>query len=408
MREANRTSTRGALALAASFALSGALSLGCAAEEQTQNPLPGAPQVDLEDRAYIVSKGSDELTVIDLHRLEIIGRVRTLGRVNHMAELNGDFSKIIIDSSESDEAVVVDARSLTVDKRLPLGRHPTHLSLSRDGRLFAIMNEDDDAISFVDAERLVEVKRLTGFSTPHFMRFSPDGRYGYVANIGAHHLTRVDLASLAIVDHIALDGFEGPPHATAAPAETGFADAQIDKNGVLYAAHAATGRVLVYDTVAQAKRAEIAVGPRPWIAYAEHPFAELPARQLVPSFGDASVALIAGKAPRVVARLPGDTESYGVNFSSKAPDEAFVMNRIREDIAVVDTERGEVTARIDVGGTTETASTTADGRYIVAAVSSANEVVVIDAATHAIVKTFTNVGVYPWSVTIPRGQNYCH
>jgi YVTN family beta-propeller protein len=61
-----------------------------------------------------------------------------------------------------------------------------------------------------------------------------------------------------------------------------------------------------------------------------------------------------------------------------------------------------------VGGNTETASTSADGRLIVAAVSGADKVVVIDAATNAILKTFSNVGKYPWSVTIPRGQNYCH
>jgi hypothetical protein len=33
---------------------------------------------------------------------------------------------------------------------------------------------------------------------------------------------------------------------------------------------------------------------------------------------------------------------------------------------------------------------------------------VIDAVTERVVKTFDNIGVYPWSVTIPLGQNYCH
>ena len=103
------------------------------------------------------------------------------------------------------------------------------------------MNEYGDAVSFIDPVTDVEIKRLPGFYTPHFMRFSPDGSYGYVANIGAYHLTRVDLASLEIVDHIALDGFSGPPDATLAPDETGFADAQIDPDGMLYAAHNAAG-----------------------------------------------------------------------------------------------------------------------------------------------------------------------
>jgi hypothetical protein len=41
-------------------------------------------------------------------------------------------------------------------------------------------------------------------------------------------------------------------------------------------------------------------------------------------------------------------------------------------------------------------------------VSSANKVVVIDAVSNDIVKTFENIGSYPWTVTIPLGQNYCH
>jgi DNA-binding beta-propeller fold protein YncE len=196
---------------------------------------------------------------------------------------------------------------------------------------------------------------------------------------------------------------------TPAPEESGFADAQIAHDGILYAADRGTGRVLVYDTIAQTKLPELQVGLRPWIVYAEHPFPEVPLRHLVPNFGDQTVSLIDGQAPRrILAPLPGDSEAFGVNYSPLAPDKAFVMNRVREDIAVVDTARGEITARIPVGGNTETAATTADGRWIIAAVSSAASVVVIDAMTNEIVKRFEGVGKYPWSVTVPNGQNYCH
>jgi YVTN family beta-propeller protein len=373
--------------------------LGCASSPD--------PQPSLTNRAYIVSRESDDLTVIDLDRLEIVGTVHTAGVANHMAELNADFTKLYVDSEGTNESIVVDATKLAVLSRISTGDSPTHVSLSKDGGLLAVMNEYGDSVSFIDPVRDVEIKRLSGFYTPHFMRFSPDGRYGYVANIGAYHLTRVDLATLEIVDHIALDGFSGPPSAMLARDETGFADAQIDPDGMLYAAHNAAARVLVYDTVARQKMAEVTVGPRPWIAYAEHPFFELPRRQLVPAFGDQTVSLIRGSAP--VAALPaGDIESFGVNYSPLAPDKAFVMNRVHGNITVVNTALGTVADVIPTGGTTETASTTADGKWIVATVSSSNQVVVIDAKTDQIVKTFDNVGSYPWSVTIPLGQNYCH
>ncbi len=136
--------------------------------------------------------------------------------------------------------------------------------------------------------------------------------------------------------------------------------------------------------------------------------ANLPLRHLVPNFGDKTVSLIDGVAQAVAKTLPGDEEAYGVNFSSKTPGKAFVMNRVRKDVAVVDTASGDILSRIPVGGNTETASTTADGSYIIAAVSGADSVVVIDPMTGTVKKTFPKVGKYPWSVTIPNGQNYCH
>lgn len=373
---------------------------GCASTpDPTDSP-------DLKSRAYIVSRDSDHVTVIDLERLAIVGQVRTAGLSNHMAELNADFTKLYVDSEGTGESIVVDTTALAVTTRIQTGGSPTHLALSRDGRLLAVMNEHDDSISFIDPVTDTEIKRLPGFYTPHFIRFAPDRKYAYVANIGAFHLTRVDLDSLEIAGHIALDGFAGPPGATLAADDGGFADAQIDPDGMLYAAHNMAGRVVVYDTVAHEKVAERAVGPNPWIAYAEHPFANLPRRQLVPAFGDRTVALMRGAE---VTSLPaGDRESFGVNFSSRVPDQAFVMNRVREGIAVVDTAAGTVIGDIATGGTTETASTTPDGKWIVATVSSTDQVIVIDAVTHRIVKTFDGVGRYPWSVTIPLGQNYCH
>jgi YVTN family beta-propeller protein len=386
------------------------LALGLVACSSYDTETPTVTQKQLENRAYVVSLESDELTVIDLDRLEIIGQIPTGGKSNHMLELNADFTKLYVDSSDTNETIVIDARKLEVQKRIAVGTHPTHLSLSRDGKLLAIMAEDEGtgAVSFVDTEKDQEIKRLPGFFTPHFMRFAADGKYGYVANINAHHLTRVDLETLEIDTHIPLEGFAGPPSQTEAPDEGGFADAQIDSSGVIYAAHNATGKVLVYDTVQRKKVTELSVGKGPWIVFAEHPFQGVPLTHLVPNFVDKTISLINGEAKSVLEPLPGDEEAYGVNYTSLAPSKAFVMNRIRKDIAVVDTIKAEIVERIDVGGNTETASTTADGKYVVATVSGANRVVVLDAQTNRIIKIFENVGKYPWSVTIPRGQNYCH
>jgi YVTN family beta-propeller protein len=270
----------------------------------------------------------------------------------------------------------------------------------------AVMLEDENAVAFVDAPSRQVVKVLHGFSTPHFMRFSKDGKKGYVANLSGNHITEVDMASLAVSGEIALEGAGAA--ASEAVAEGGFADAQIDETGVLYAAHGATGRVLAFDTVTRTRLPEIAVGSRPWVVFADHHFRGVNLTHVVPNFDSATVSLIDGAKKVVKANVPGDKEAYGVNYSSLVPGKAFVMNRVREEIAVMDLATSTVEKTLPVGGNTETASTSADGKYIVATVSRANRVVIIDAKTQTIVKTFENVGKYPWSVAIPGGQNYCH
>ena len=82
--------------------------------------------------------------------------------------------------------------------------------------------------------------------------------------------------------------------------------------------------------------------------------------------------MIDAKKSQVIATLPvADRESFGVNYSPRAPGQAFLMNRFKQEIAVIDTEKMDLVDQIDV-------------------------------------KRFDDVGKYPWSVTIPNGQNYCH
>ncbi|HEY1588078.1 MAG TPA: hypothetical protein VGH63_20405 [Polyangia bacterium] len=362
----------------------------------------------LDERAYVVSKNSDDVAVIDMTCLELVANIKTGGIASHMLELNADFTKAYVDSELSNETIVFDTSTLTVTKRITTPRHPTHLSLTKDGRYFAVVAEEDNIVYFIDNQTDEIVATIPSFMLPHFVRMSLDGRYGYVANLDGYYISRIDLQSFALVDTIPLDGFDDRTSTTMA--EGGFADAQIDQQtGILYAAHRETGRVLVYDTVNRKKLPELTVGARPWIVYAEHPFHLGAQAKLVPNFVDESASVIAADATSVLGALPfADEESYGVNYSPLAPNRAFIMNRAKQQIAVADTATMQLAGTIDVGGTTETASTSADGKYIVATVSSANRVVIIDAVTMAIVKTFDNVGSYPWSVTIPRGQNYCH
>lgn len=378
----------------------------CACGQATEGPST-AKQAG-PGKAYVVSLHSDELTIIDLESLAIEAQVPTGGVGNHMVALSGDGRQAFVTSSETDEIVIVDTDALAVIDRVSVGGHPTHLSATPDGRHMAIMEEGHDGLGSValfNVDSHAVERRLDGVSTPHFMRFSQDGTTGYVANIAGNFITQVDMQSFEVRDRIALGGMSDSP----LDHEGGFADAQIDASGVLYAAHHDSSRVLVYDTLAEQKLGELRVGTAPWVAFASHPFDDLPLRHVVTNLGDRSLSVIDGDTRAVLDRtLEGDEEAYGVNFSPRAPGLAFVMLKVGQGIEVIDTERQARVERIRVGGNVETASTTPDGRYIVAAVSDANQVVIVDPVERNVVKRFEDVGVYPWAVAVPGGQNYCH
>lgn len=385
----------------------------------------------LENRAYVVSERSDELFVMDLRDMSRVGSVSTTVdtgvNANHMAMLSRDGRKTYVMATDKDAIVVVDNVSLEIIGTIAVGAHPTHANHCFDCAPFGrnelwVVNEGGGhhgepgaeeaahdhpgSISIIDMDTDEVVATLSDESllVPHFVRFA--GGRAYVPNIGGNHITVFDLETRQRADVLLLEGQSEPAPCSADPC--GFADAQIDGDGLLIAAHIETGRVLMYDTAARERFADLAGGDRPWSVFVDELSNDYDTH-LMPNWGDASVSIFDRVERREVARSPeGDQESYGVNYSPLAPEQAFVLNRMKERVAVIDRTSGDLIESIDVGGTTETASTTADGKYLLLPLSSSNEFAVLDAVSRGELARFGDVGDYPWSVTTVGGQNYCH
>ncbi len=360
----------------------------------------------LASRAYVVSEESNELFVFDYETLEAIGSVDTsIGgetNANHMSIVSPDASKVFVSASHHDALVVVDAASLEVVNTIDVGTHNTHMMV-RDGTdELWVMNEDDNSISVVDMEAETVLRTIAdpSFVVPHFVHFSGD--FAYVPSIGGNQVSVIDLRTDEVVDTLVASGTE---EGACAADPCGFADAQISQSGVLYASHIETGTVLVYDTIAHERRADLEVGGSPWSAFVD-PFNSGANAAFVPSWADATVSRISEAGERTVTAV-GDAEVYGVNYSPTAPDTAFVLNRLKEQIAVIDHDSGALLEELDVGGTTETGTTTDSGMLLVP-LSSAGSVIVIDTATLEELARFEGIGTYPWSVATASGQGYCH
>lgn len=407
----------------------GLLAMACGSSDEPSSL--DVTSADLSERAYVISEQSNELFVVDLSTLTEVGKVDTTvgsgANANHMSMLSGDGRKMYITATAHDALVVVDTTRLEVVRQISLGAHPTHaeacLGCGVDGHdQLWVVNEggahaepegtSDEAevhpgsISVIDmvTDEVVRTFSHPSLAVPHFVRFHD--RTAYIPSIGGNQITAVDIDTFEVSDVLVLEGQDAAGPCSADPC--GFADAQIDQNGLLVAAHIETGRVLSYDTVTRTRRPDLQAGNRPWAIYVDA-LSNVFDTHLMPNWGDSTVSVIDRVQQREVARsVEGDRESYGVNYSPLAPGEAFVLNTVKERVAVVDRRDGTLIESLDVGGTTETASTTGDGRYLLLPLSSTNQFAVLDVTTHAEVARFDDVGVYPWSVTTVGGQNYCH
>jgi DNA-binding beta-propeller fold protein YncE len=408
--------------------------LGCSSAEDRSLLSPLEParasEEELANRAYVISNESNDLFVMDLSTMKEVGNVDTSiseeVNGNHMAMLSKDGSKLYVSAAEQDALVVVDARTLEIIKRIDMGAHPTHSEacfacppFGRD-ELWVVnelgggpaMEAEDEAssaqgsVSIIDmaTDEVVRTISDPSFNVPHFARFHD--RTAYIPSIGGNQISVLDLDTYRVKDVLLLDGETKPGPCAGDPC--GFADAQIDGNGLLVAAHIETGHVLSFDTMTGRRRPDLLAGNHPWSIFVDQLSNDFNT-QLMPNWGDASVSLIDRLERREIARsFEGDQESYGINYSPLAPGQAFVLNRVKERVAVIDRMTGGLIEALDVGGTTETASTTKDGRYLLLPISSANQFAVLDVTTRKEVARFNDVGVFPWSVTTIGGQNYCH
>jgi YVTN family beta-propeller protein len=383
----------------------------------------------LDARAYVVSEQSDQLFVADMLSLTEVGVVDTRTgdgvNSNHMAIISSDARKIYVVATAKDAVVVVDAQTLRVLSTIAVGAHPTHANLcpgcsATGGDELWLVNEGHahageapeagsahpGSISVIDVQtdRVTETLLDASLMVPHFVRFSAGS--AYVPSIGGNQITVIDVATRRVSDVLLLDGVSAPGACAEDPC--GFADAQIDPNGLLVSAHIESGQVLVYDTVNHERNPDMRGGSRPWAVFVDVEDNGFDTH-LMPNWADSSVSLIDFELQAEVARSrEGDAESYGVNYSRLAPGEAFVLNRQKERVAVIDRQTGAALDSLAVGGTTETASTSADGRYLLLPLSSTNQFAIWDVINREEVALFEGVGVYPWSVTTTGGQNYCH
>jgi YVTN family beta-propeller protein len=270
--------------------------------------------------------------------------------------------------------------------------------------LLAVGNIDGGTVSLVSLAEEREIARVPGLDHPHNLTFSPDGSRLYVANLGAGHVSVIDVAQARIVDEIPV----AEPRLIVAKATDaeyqGIINVTASADGRLgFAAHGETGSLAVIDLVTGEKLRSIDLGDRPWRAYG----AAHGRYMVVPNNGEGTISVISTATLEVVATLPGAAGVTGVN-SDPAGDTAFAISRAENKLVLLDLGTLDSAGEIALPGGPETGVISPHGKKLYVALSDVGKVAVIDVPGRKLLGMIDNVGEAPWGTTLAGADNYCH
>lgn len=363
---------------------------------------------DPDSVVMIVKRDSNDISFMDIKTKKILGRTFLGNNVNpHMVMMSPDARYVVTGGTRSNTAYIIDARTLELIKKIPVGIAPEHLSFSPDGRYYYQGNPAGDSITVIDMASLSVIKTIEGLAEPLNITFTHDGSKAYVGNYGAHWVGVIDVTRHQLLKKIQVAAVPGISRLDPSKYLTDIKGISMPAMSIdgryIYAADGDLGVVGVIDTREDKVVKVIRVGLNPWRIYMGHDGKY----GITVNNGDETISIIDLEKNEVAATLPAGPDMTGVNF---AAGKAFVISSTTGFVYVYDMKTLKPTGRIKIGLNLqlETATTDIAGEKIYLAVSTNHSIYIIDGKTEA-VERIPNVGLYPWGTHIMGSKdNYCH
>ncbi|HUM05134.1 MAG TPA: beta-propeller fold lactonase family protein [Terriglobales bacterium] len=172
-------------------------------------------------RMYVVCEGSDEVRVLDMRSMKVVGTV-AVGHLPRAIALSPDGRHAYVTNSWNDTVSVIETAALKVVQALATGAEPTGVVLDRIGQTLYVANRLSNDVSVIDLKTGQETKRLLAGRGASYLALSPDGKWIYCThiypNLGAHRtpptseITIIDTARQVVVERKELHNVAGMFH----------------------------------------------------------------------------------------------------------------------------------------------------------------------------------------------------
>ena len=136
-------------------------------------------------RLYVVCEASDSLAVVDTTTRTVVDEI-TVGNLPHGVCLSPDGGTAYVSNRGDDTVSVIDFEAMEVIDTIVVGDEPHGVVTDLTGRVLYVANAGSADISVVDLEQGREVKRLSAARGAWGVSRSPDGGEIYVTNNLSH------------------------------------------------------------------------------------------------------------------------------------------------------------------------------------------------------------------------------
>jgi YVTN family beta-propeller protein len=255
---------------------------------------------------------------------------------------------------------LLDPASGEIRATVPLPGKPAAVSVdAARGRIFAVAVETKRLHVFDLAGR--ELRQVALEGAPFGLAVDPATGLAYVSDWEVPRVFEIDPGTGTILREIAT----GPTPSGIAIADGLMVTADRDANAL--------------------SLIELSTGATRTVAVGEHPFGVTlhEGRVFTADVLANTVSVVDLASGKMVATIPTGERPYAVAF---AGGEGFVTDQYGSTVTVFDVGRLEVTDTIDVGEYPEGIAPTSDGRSLVVANWFSDSVMVIDAASHEVVR----------------------
>ena len=296
-----------------------------------------APRMKL----YVTNSLADDITVIDLAALKVVGDIKVGERVHGVAA-QADGRQLFTTIESERNLKVIDTAADKVIHTIPLTGRPNQCAVTPNGRFVGVPIRDGNGVDIIDMTQNRVVKTLP-VKKPHNCLNAGNNEHMFVTSMGGDEVNLIDLRTLRYIEEIPVTGIPRP-----------IAVSEDEKT--MYVALSDFHGFIIVDVPGRKVIQRVELPPAPHNTNPLEPHTETHGLALSPdgkelwvtSLGDNGIYVFDVAANRLLTEVH---TGAGPNWAAFSPDGQYccVSNTGSDDCSIIDTRARREVARIKVG-----------------------------------------------------------